>query len=181
MRPKEYKKLGEKLIKIKDEISGYDKDVLVKTFRLPSGVIENFFINDNKNSVQIFPITADGRVVTVEQFRPGFESMNLELPGGGLEKDEDPQEAAERELREETGYEGQLHFLGVQPYSPYCTGKRYVFVANGCKKIDGLDLDENEFLRVIVWPMKKFRRIMQQGKVRGHDVAYMGLDYLDLL
>ena len=43
---KKFKKLGEKNIKIKDEISGYDKDIILKTYRLPNGVIENFFIDD---------------------------------------------------------------------------------------------------------------------------------------
>lgn len=178
---KSYKKVGEKKLKIKDNMSGYDKDIILKTYRLPNGVLENFFIDDANDSVQILPVTDDGSVITVKQFRPGIDMESIELPGGGLEKGEDPTEAAERELREETGYEGKLHFLGKTTYSPYSSGERYMFVAENCKRVDGLDLDDNEFLAVLRWPMDKFREHIKKGAVRGSDCAYAGLDLLGLL
>lgn len=176
-----YRKLGEKSYKIKDYLSGYDKSFLLKTFRLPNGIIENFFINDDKDSVQIFALTEDGQVLTVKQFRPGVEEFCIELPGGGLEKNEDPKEAAIRELLEETGHEGEVHFLGKQNYNPYSTGSRYMFVADKCKKVDKLDLDQNEFLKVVLWPLDKFREKIKDGSVRGFDCAYTGLDFLGML
>ena len=178
---REYKKLGEKTIKIKDGISGYDKDILVKTFRLPNGVIENFFIDKANDSVQIFPITSEGEVIVVKQFRAGDESQNLELPGGGIEKGEDPADAAERELKEETGFSGEMSYLGKQPYGPYSTGVRHMFAANNCKRVDGLELDDNEFLTVISFPLYKFRTLLRQGKFRGVECSFLGLDHLDLL
>lgn len=176
-----YKKIDEKKIKIKDEMSGYDKDVLVKTFRLPNGIIENFFINDDKDSVQIFALTSDNDVLTVRQFRPGKEEFCIELPGGGMEKGEDAAKAAARELLEETGYEGNLNFLGKMNYTPYSTGTRYMFVADNCKKVEHLNLDDNEFLQVVRWPLEKFRDKMKGGSIRGFDCAYAGLDFLGLL
>ena len=164
-----------------DKMSGYDKAIVLKTFRLPNGVLENFFIDDNSDSVQIFPITDDGRVITVQQFRPGIEMETVELPGGGLEDGEDPMKAAERELLEETGFEGEMTFLGKANYNPYSTGVRYMFAANNCKKVERLDLDENEFLIVLKWPMEKFREEIRKGNIRGTDCSYMGLDALGLL
>jgi len=177
-----HKKVGEKHVKIKDEISGYDKDVLIKTYRLPSGVLENFFVDDNNDSVQILAICEDGMVLTVKQFRPGLEKDCVELPGGGLEPGEDPKEAAVRELIEETGFQsGTMTFLGKVPYSPYSTGFRYMFVADGCERVSRLNLDENEFLKVIKWPMERFREEIKKGGIRGTDCAYAGLDQLNLL
>jgi len=177
----EYKKLGEKKYKIKDNLSGYDKSFLLKTFRLPNGIIENFFIDDDKDSVQIFALTDSNEVLTVKQFRPGVEHDCIELPGGGMEKGEDAKEAAARELLEETGYEGKVHYLGKQNYNPYSTGQRHMFVAKDCVKVDRLDLDENEFLKVVRWPLDKFREEIKSGKIRGFDCAYAGLDFLGLL
>lgn len=181
MLKNQFKKLREKIISIKDPISGYDKKIISKLFRLPNGIIENFFVDAGGDSVQIFAMTDDGMVLTVRQFRPGIEVESIELPGGGLEKGENPALAAKRELVEETGYEGDVHFIGKQSYSPYSMGERYMFVADNCKKIDRLDLDENEFLVVVKWPLEDFRKEIAKCTVRGSDTAYAGLDYLKKL
>lgn len=56
-----------------------------------------------------------------------------------------------------------------------------MFVAHGCRKVERLDLDDNEFLKVIKWPMRRFRKEIKKGTIRGSDCAYAGLDQLDLL
>lgn len=176
----EYKKVKERHLKIKDPDSGYDKELVLKTYELPNGMTENFFIDKGKDSVQIFAITEDNKVLCVRQFRAGPEKVQLELPGGGLEQGEDATIAADRELLEETGFRGNGDpvFLGALDYSPYSTGKRHLFMVTGCKKVKELDLDPNEFLEVLLVPLEQFRKLMMEGKVRGHDTAYMGLDRL---
>lgn len=176
-----FNKIKEKKFSLKDNMSGYDKKLILKTFRLPNGVIENFFITNDNDSVQILPITSDGKVITVRQYRPGEEEFCVELPGGGIEHGEDPKKAAERELTEETGYAGKLRYLGKQNYNPYSTGTRYMFVADNCRKVDNLELDQNEFLQVKEYPMSKFKEEIKNLKIRGSDCAYAGLDYLGLL
>ncbi|HXN40209.1 MAG TPA: NUDIX hydrolase, partial [Myxococcaceae bacterium] len=54
--------------------------------------------------VNIIPITPEGKVVLIRQFRSGIWSDTLEIPGGMVESGEEPIDAAKRELEEETGY-----------------------------------------------------------------------------
>lgn len=177
-----YTKTSEKKYSISDGSSGYDKKLVVKKYELPSGVEETFIVDNDKNSVQIFALTEEQQVITVIQFRPGSEKEEIELPGGGIETEEpEPSRSAYRELLEETGHKGNLTFLGVMNYSPYSTGKRYMFMATECRKVAKLDLDPNEFLTVKLWSLDEFRELMKKGKVRGTDLAYMALDRLNLL
>lgn len=177
-----FKKIKEKHFKIKDNVSGYDKNMVLKTYQLPNGMTENFFIDKGKDSVQIFAVTKDQQVICVKQFRAGPEEIQLEIPGGGLEQGEDAALAADRELTEETGFRGRDPvFLAAVDYSPYQSGKRYAYMITECEKVKELDLDPNEFLEVVLIPIEKFRDLMKSGRVRGFDAAYMALDKLGRL
>ena len=56
-----------------------------------------------------------------------------------------------------------------------------MFMVTNCTKKKELDLDPNEFLEVVTVPIEQFRKLMVEGKVRGHDTAYMALDRLHRL
>lgn len=180
------KKISEKTLTIKDETTGYDKKIVAKKFRLPNGMIENFFIDVGKDSVQVFALTDNQtKVIVVKQFRPGSETVEVELPGGGIEGKEDPVLAGARELKEETTFDAgdDLVLLSCVPYSPYGTGKRYSVLAPNCTREQGetLDLDPNEFLKVGLMDLEDFRDHMRKGTIRGFEAAYQGLERLGLL
>lgn len=80
-----FTKLAQKVLKLINP-DGYHKRIAVKRFQLPNGLEETFFIDEDKDSVQVFCITLETDVILVQQFRAGPEEMSLELPGGGLEK-----------------------------------------------------------------------------------------------
>ena len=63
----------------------------------------NFVVLDSPNWVNIIPITKEGNVVFIEQYRHGTDEITLEVPGGLIESGENPGVAAERECQEETG------------------------------------------------------------------------------
>src|SRR5258707_6043635 len=73
-----------------------------------TGREHDFFVIDCVNWVNVIAVTPDQRLVMVEQYRHGSDTVELEIPGGMMDAGEsDPVATAVRELREETGYEGQ--------------------------------------------------------------------------
>lgn len=167
------KKLSEKKIQVQDKETGHKLKFIVKDMVLPSGQLERFFISDDKDSVQILAITKEKelprKVILVKQFRAGNEQEWTECPGGGLEKGEtELEKAAARELLEETGYEGSVHYLMSIPYNPYSSGLRHCFVVWDCERVSkSLDLDPNEFLTPMLASIPAFLKLVEKGAVRG--------------
>ena len=64
----------------------------------------NFYVFESLDWINILPITKEKKVVFVEQYRPGTDSITLELPGGMADLNEKPINSAKRELLEETGF-----------------------------------------------------------------------------
>jgi ADP-ribose pyrophosphatase len=65
--------------------------------------LPHYSIN-TRDYLSVFAVTPDGRFPLVRQFRPAVEMITLELPGGHVEADETPEQAARKELQEETGF-----------------------------------------------------------------------------
>ena len=90
----------------------------------------------------------------VRQFRHGSMRVNLEFPGGVVERGEDPEAAVARELEEETGYRpGRIMLLGDINPNPALMGNRcYTYLAEECTPVGGQDLDPNEIIDVELVP-----------------------------
>ena len=85
-------------------------------------VINKYYENEKKNyyvlnipdSSVILPITKNNEFIIIKQFRESLDNYSLELPAGFIDEDETPQQAAERELFEETGYiSNEFIYLGI--------------------------------------------------------------------
>ncbi len=113
--------------------------------------------------VCILPICGDN-VVLIRQYRHNLGEWILEFPGGGIDKD-DPESAAKRELKEETGYEAlSLCLLGLFPVSPgTSTSKVYLYVAD-CVKTKEQNLDDTELIKVKEVSIKDFESMIENGK-----------------
>jgi ADP-ribose pyrophosphatase len=75
---------------------------------------EPFYRVESPDCVTILALTSEGNVPLIRQYRPVLDAFSLELPSGHVDSsDASPEEAARRELSEETGYQpGELHALG---------------------------------------------------------------------
>ncbi|MBZ0188290.1 MAG: NUDIX hydrolase, partial [Candidatus Obscuribacterales bacterium] len=98
----------------------------------------DFYVFHSGDWVNIIPTTEDNRVVLIEQYRHGTENITLEIPGGSVDADDDsPFKAAERELFEETGYQGsELIPLGsTHPNPAIQSNLCHTFLARNVKRL----------------------------------------------
>ncbi len=156
-----------------------EQDVL-----LPDGrVIEGFLVAEAPSYVIIFAVTAEGHIVTIEEYKHGPRRVAVHLPAGFLEADEDPLLAAQRELREETGYEASRW----QPLGVFCEdgnrglgwGHYYLALdAHHATTADPGDLSE---IRTVLLTPSALRQAVYDGRVAVADIVaciMLGLDAL---
>ncbi len=159
----------------------YGRNIEKVMFRLPNGTETDFYIKKEGPYLCVLALTMDKKVILAKQFRPGPSEILLELPGGGIDKGETPEEAIKRELLEETGYKGNAKLVAKAFDCGYATAERYCFVATDCEKIAEPQNSETEITEVVLLPLKEFRELLQSGKMTDIEVGYLGLDYLGLL
>ena len=119
-------------------------------------------------AVAVLPLTKDGDVICVRQYRYPFAEVLLEIPAGKLDSpDEDIIEAARRELREETGVAGgELIPLGAIYRSVAILDEKiHMFAAVGFD-IGETDRDEDEFMEVERIPLTKLVDMVMSGEIR---------------
>lgn len=119
---------------------------------LPNGKTITHTNIQHPGAAVILPITPDGHIVLVDQYRPSLKKWLLELPAGTLEPNECPLTCAKRELEEETGYiASEFIALGqVTPLAGFCDEIQHLFVARGAIKDSECNLDDDEVINVSV-------------------------------
>ncbi len=154
-------------------------DEIVKDFNFFK-VIREKYINPRNNKKVFFyhlklsdwtviiPITEENKVIMVKQFRPGAKKYFYEFPGGLIDKNENPEQAAKRELLEETGYySDNLTLLNVSyPLPAFQTSKCFIFLAeNVIKKNNYLQLDEGEDIEILNMSVDDVKNLLFQNKL----------------
>lgn len=136
--------------------------------RLPDGAVKDpYYVLERPDAAIIFPVTGAGEVVLVRQYRPPVERMELGLPAGLVERGEDPEAAARRELLEETGYSGgDWEPLGALASSPSLKNNwAHLYLALGVERSATPDPDEHERLVVERVPVDEVFERVRSGEV----------------
>lgn len=119
----------------------------------------------SKDYVSVLPLTPDGNVLLVRQFRPAVGEVTLELPAGHVEPGQTPAEAASTELLEETGYRARhIELLGcINPDTGRLTNKHWCFLATGLEKLQE-NPQAGEVTELVVVPLTELRQMILDGR-----------------
>ena len=135
---------------------------------LPNGVNATREYCHHNGAVCVLPLTDEGEVICVRQYRYPFHEDLLEIPAGKLDSpDENPDDAVCRELREETGATAKkMIYLGKYFPSPAILDECiYMYLATGLE-FGETDFDEDEFIESVRIPLAKLVDLTLEGKIR---------------
>jgi ADP-ribose pyrophosphatase len=139
----------------------------VDTVELFNGRTAKREIVEHEPVVAIVPIDGDGNIVLVRQYRLATGTVLLEVPAGGIDKGESPEDAAQRELSEEIGMRaGRLEPLAEFYVSPgFLTEYVYAFLATGLSDSPA-EADEDEDIAVVRMPLADAVSMAERGEFR---------------
>jgi ADP-ribose pyrophosphatase len=160
-------KLYEKKISSKQIFDGKIVKLFVDEVELPNGQIATREIVRHPGAVCVVPLTNEGEVVMVKQFRYPFERVLLEIPAGKLEAGEDPLEAVKRELEEESGaVAGKIDHLG-EMYTTVAIFDEVIqiYLARDLT-FTNAHPDEDEFLEITKIPLSTLIDMVMKGEIR---------------
>jgi 8-oxo-dGTP pyrophosphatase MutT (NUDIX family) len=146
-----------------------------------TGRSHEFFGIGASDWVNVIPLTPEGEVVMVRQFRHGAGVVTLETPGGMVDPGERPDEAAARELLEETGYRADsVRSLGSVNPNPALFGNRlHAFLGTNASRVAEVAQGETEETVVELVSPDALRRLVLEGVV-DHALVVAALLLFDL-
>lgn len=161
MECKKYKRIKKELA-YKAHIFDVYNDYLV----LPDGREVVYDLIDHVDGACILPITEDGRVYLVKQYRNTLDRLTYEVPAGCMDPGESPEECAVRETMEETGLvPGKRIFVTKTILAVGTSNEQtYIYLGTDLKKTDR-HMDENEFIDVCLFDMDQVDDMIRNGEI----------------
>ena len=158
----EFKRLDRELV-YKGSIIDFYKD----TVQVPNGRVVKWDFIKHQGAAAVVPVTADGKLLLVRQYRNALDRYTLEIPAGGLNGPDEPtKEAAARGLEEETGYRaGKIQWLiTIRTTVAFCNEKIDIYVATDL--IPGSQhLDEDEYIDVEAYTVDELCEKIFAGEI----------------
>ena len=141
-----------------------------------------FVYLDSPDWVNVIALTAEREVVAIEQYRHGLAEVTLEIPGGMVHPAESPFEAGIRELREETGYEGEpSRTIGsVSPNPAILNNHCHTVLVENARRAVSPALDEHEEIAVRIIPLDQIAGLIRAGAIH-HALVVAAFHHLALV
>ena len=135
-----------------------------------------FYVSECNDWVQVIAINTHHQLILVRQFRFGTKQLSLETPGGLIEHNESPINAAERELLEETGYKGSQPILikTLYPNPAIQRNKLHIVLIDQCKKVSEQQLDPTEDISIELVPIDQCMQKIYTGDI-SHGIAALSI------
>ncbi len=149
-----------KALEEREIVALYGKRVFFRDYALPNEKISDFLLWGAAPIPVIgMPVTNDGDILLVKQFRCGVDDFVFEFPGGCPKQDQAPEEALRVEIDQEVGYScGEIHELASPiPFEPAaCTTRFIPFLVTGCAYAHEPRPDPTEILEVVKMSQESF-------------------------
>ena len=135
-----------------------------------------FYVLETGTWVNVVPITVEGEVVLVRQYRHGIGEVTLEVPGGVVDQAEEPSVAAARELLEETGYRGDPPVLigNVSSNPAILTNRTHTYLVSNLRRVAEPAPDEHEDIVVELVPENEIPGLIESGDIH-HSLSVLAL------
>lgn len=137
--------------------------------RMPSGQeIDDYFVLEYPDWINVIAITEEGQFIIEQQYRHGTQSVDFELCAGTIEQGEEPLEAAQRELWEETGYAGgewELYCVSA-PNPAAMTNMNYSFLAKGVEYTGTRHLESTEDIKTHLMSYDEVKQLVKNGEIK---------------
>jgi len=140
----------------------------VDEVKLPDGIVkDDYYVLEYPNWVNAIALTEEGKVIMVRQYRHAADIVSLEVPGGVIDGNEEPEFAIQRELLEETGYSFKTCKLVAELYPNPATANNvtFTYVLTGGIKTHEQHLDEHEILNVEEYTIDQVKQFMKDNKI----------------
>lgn len=152
-----------------------------KTWRFPNGKEFPFYTvgKDGDEAASIIALTPENELIIAEQFRAGPGRSMSEFPGGFVDPGEDPKEAVERELLEETGYKAsKLVYLGYCYKEAYLHLKVHCYLGYDCKKVAEPTHEDTEYIEVRKMSIGQYLEVARGGGTTDPGALFLAYDTL---
>ena len=130
-----------------------------------NGITKKMVILEAQDAANVVAITPDEHILFVRQYRFGLGVETYELPGGMVDPGEEFEKAAQRELKEETGFTStHWAFLGKIGSNPvFMNAYVHHYLAKNVQETESIQLDEGELIHLVKWPIEEVRKKLFQG------------------